>query len=218
MIWPSLQRLGLRCDYGRVCIDSDCRWVSVYHTLFYPFKTRTPLVSSTLIHDLAPWSAVLIGNLGANYHWYVIRRAGVGLPMAGFTAWRRHNHLSGRTCSTHCPLEPILLTWFHDDVLKWKHFPRYWPVVRGNNWSPVNSHHKGQWRGALMFSLICTWINGWVNNREVGALRRSRAHCDVNVMFNFNPSMGKWSHAHEVWDEITYPFPNFNGATVEVWG
>ena len=22
---------------------------------------------------------------------------------------------------------------------------------------------------------------------------------------------------HEVWDEITYPFPNFNGATVEVW-
>ena len=22
---------------------------------------------------------------------------------------------------------------------------------------------------------------------------------------------------HKVWDEITYPFPNFNGATVEVW-
>ena len=29
--------------------------------------------------------------------------------------------------------------------------------------SPVNSPHKGQWRGALMFSLICTWMNGWVN-------------------------------------------------------
>ena len=34
--------------------------------------------------------------------------------------------------------------------------------------SPVNSPHKGQWRGALMLSLICTWINGWVNNREAG--------------------------------------------------
>ena len=39
----------------------------------------------------------------------------------------------------------------HDDVIKWKHFPRYWPFVRGIHRSPVNSHHKGQWRGALDF-------------------------------------------------------------------
>ena len=64
----------------------------------------------------------------------------------------------------------------HDDVLKWKHFPRYWPFVRGIHRSPVNSPHKGQWRGALMFSLICVWINGWVNNREAGDLRRYRAN------------------------------------------
>ena len=56
----------------------------------------------------------------------------------------------------------------HDDVIKWKHFPRYWPFVRGIHRSPVNSPHKGQWRRALMFSLICTWINGWVNNHEAG--------------------------------------------------
>ena len=43
----------------------------------------------------------------------------------------------------------------HDDVIEWKHFPRYWPFVRGIHRSP----HKGQWRGALMFSLICVWIN-----------------------------------------------------------
>ena len=43
----------------------------------------------------------------------------------------------------------------HDDVIKWKHFPRYWPFVRGIHRSSVNSPHKGQWRGALMFSLIC---------------------------------------------------------------
>ena len=44
----------------------------------------------------------------------------------------------------------------HDDVIKWKHFPRYWPFVRGIHRSPVNSPHKGQWRGSLMFSLIST--------------------------------------------------------------
>ena len=45
--------------------------------------------------------------------------------------------------------------WKHDDVINWKHFPRYWPFVRGIHRSPVNSPHKDQWRGALMFSLIC---------------------------------------------------------------
>ena len=70
----------------------------------------------------------------------------------------------------------------HDDVIKWKHFPRYWPVVRGIHRSPVNSPHKGQWRGASMFSLICTWKNRWVNNREAGDLRRYRAHYDVIVI------------------------------------
>ena len=72
----------------------------------------------------------------------------------------------------------------HDDVIKWKHFPRYWPFVQ--NWrihqSPMNSPHKGQWRGALMFSFICTWINGWVNKREAGDLRRHCTHYDVTVM------------------------------------
>ena len=70
----------------------------------------------------------------------------------------------------------------------WRHlmedFPRYWSFVRGIHRSPVNSPHKGQWRGSLMFSLICTWINGWVNNREAGDLRSHRANYDVIVMWN----------------------------------
>ena len=72
---------------------------------------------------------------------------------------------------------------YHDDVIKWNHFPRYWPFVRGIHRSPVNSHHKGQWLGALMFSLICTWINGWAKNREAGDLRRHRAHYVVIGMW-----------------------------------
>ena len=48
--------------------------------------------------------------------------------------------------------------------------------VRGIHRSPVNSPHKGQWREALMFSLIFAWTNAWVNNREAGDLRRHCAH------------------------------------------
>ena len=70
----------------------------------------------------------------------------------------------------------------HEDVIKWKHFPRYWPFVRGTHWSSVNSLHRGQWRGDFMFSLICAWINHWVNNRKAGDLRRQHAHYDVIVM------------------------------------
>ena len=78
---------------------------------------------------------------------------------------------------------------FHDDFIKWKHLPRYWPFARVIHRSPVNSPHKAQWRGALMFSLICVWINGWVNNREGGGLRRYRAHYGVIVMW-----WGNWMY------------------------
>ena len=77
-------------------------------------------------------------------------------------------------CNTHEALA-------HDDVIKWKHFPRYWPFARGIHRSPVNSPHKGQWRTALMFSLVCAWINVWANNREANDLRRHRAHYNVTV-------------------------------------
>ena len=76
----------------------------------------------------------------------------------------------------------ILIHQSHDDVIKWKHSPCYWLFVRGIHRSPVNSPHKGQWRGALMFSLICVWIKGWENNLEAGDLRRYCAHYDVIVM------------------------------------
>ena len=49
--------------------------------------------------------------------------------------------------------------------------------------SPVNFPHTDQWRGALMFSLICAWTNGWVNNQGADYLRRHRAHYDVTVMW-----------------------------------
>ena len=72
---------------------------------------------------------------------------------------------------------------YHDDVIKWGHFPRHWPFVRGIHRSPVNSSHKGQWRGAFMFSLICVWINGWVKQswswRFETLSRPLWRHCDA---------------------------------------
>ena len=68
----------------------------------------------------------------------------------------------------------------------WRHqmeaFSALLALCAGNPRSPVNSPHKDQWRGVLMFSLICAWRNRWVNAREAGDLRRHRAHYDVTVM------------------------------------
>ena len=94
----------------------------------------------------------------------------------------------------------------NDDVIKWKHFPRYWPFVRGIYRSPLNSPHKGQWRGAFMFSLICTWINGWVNNREAGVSRCHRAHYDVIVMKSaFHVSHGYKCQHPTYYCRVLYP-------------
>ena len=87
----------------------------------------------------------------------------------------------------------------HDDVIKWKHFPRNWPFVREIHRSPVNFPHKGQWRGALMFSLIYAWMNDWVNNRDAGDLRRQHGHYDVIVMCTRDPRL-------RISDLLTLPY------------
>ena len=77
------------------------------------------------------------------------------------------------------PISQVISTgWRH----QLKHFSRYWPFVREIHRWPVNSPHKGQWRGALMFFFICAWMHGWVNNRQAGDLRRPWANFDVTVM------------------------------------
>ena len=67
---------------------------------------------------------------------------------------------------THC----LLCTW-------WRHQMETFSALM-----TMYSPHKGQWRSCLMFTLICAWINGWVNNHEVGDLRRHRAHYDFIAM------------------------------------
>ena len=91
--------------------------------------------------------------------------------------WVSHPRIKGETNAFYY-LSRIIL-W---GLIKWKHFPRYWPFVRGIHRSQVNCPHKGQSRRAFMFSLICAWINCWVNNGEAGDLIRHRAHYDVILM------------------------------------
>ena len=80
------------------------------------------------------------------------------------------------------------------EISLWRHQmeknPRYWPFVRGIHRSPVNSPNNGQWRRALMFSLICAWANGRANTRDAGDLRRHRAHYDVTVMSRWCSALG----------------------------
>ena len=77
----------------------------------------------------------------------------------------------------------FVFAWYRDDVIKWKHFSRYWPFVRGIHRSPLDSPYNGQWGGALMFSLICAWTNNYDNNLDASDLKHHRAHYDVTVMW-----------------------------------
>ena len=112
--------------------------------------------------------------------WYRSHRADWGdwssRACGGYRTWRKGRN-AGRSRGHR-------ITGVHDDVIKWNYFPRYWSLVRGIHRSPVNSPRKGQWRRALMFSLMCAGINGWVNNREAGDLRRHCARYDVTVMIH----------------------------------
>ena len=97
----------------------------------------------------------------------------------------------------------------HDNVIKWKYLPCYWPFVRGIQRSPVNSPHKGRWCGALMFPLICAWINVCANNREAGDLRRHRAHYDVTVMCKWVYSCLFVVVSESMWQQVAWELTGY---------
>ena len=93
----------------------------------------------------------------------------------------------------------------------WRHqmgiFSALLALCDGIHRSHLDSPHEGQWRRALMFSLICTWTNGQANNRETGNLRRHRAHYDASLMYEENistrytsvPNACQHSHSFAQW-------------------
>ena len=124
-----------------------------------------------------------LSEIFACMHWDTLRRLisiSVIQSLDG-SSWVRHEQYVLLYTRNFCGL--VIDQACHDDVIKWKHFPRFWSFVRGIHRSPVNSTQKGQWRRTLMFYLIYVWINDWVHNREAGDLRRHRGHYDVVPMF-----------------------------------
>ena len=77
--------------------------------------------------------------------------------------WRRHHDFIVRSCKASDKWDSVLKCghrlgiWQLPRHLWWRHqmetFSALLARCEGN--SPVNSPHKGQWRGDLMFSLIC---------------------------------------------------------------
>ena len=86
-------------------------------------------------------------------------------------------------------------------------FPRYWPFVRGIHRSPVNSPHKGQWCGALVFLSAPESKLG-----KAVDLERYRAHYNVTVMrFAIAWTHGRifnWWFIHVYWEETLQTWNN----------
>ena len=99
------------------------------------------------------------GSLNSPHKWPVTRKMFLFGDVSWGVAIVIHN-----VCECHASSKPEIyesefdtgtihrwaVLWNHDDVIKWKHFLRYWPFVRKIHLLPVNSAHRGQWCGALM--------------------------------------------------------------------
>ena len=131
-------------------------------------------------HNLAGYKCTCVSHISAWEHYNGIQIYSVFRINLFCTSVMQYDIIDLLIIATI--LVPVHTGQVHDDVIKWKQFPRYWPFVRGNHRWPVNSPHKDQWRGALIFYLIYAWINGWVNNGEAGDSRRHRTHYDLTLM------------------------------------
>ena len=113
--------------------------------------------------------------------------------LGAYTKWSLGTKwLSVATSSNNIQVMPSLMCFVNEIQIKmqalWCHqmetFSTLLAFVRGIHWSLVISPHKGQPHGALMFSLICAWTNGWAvfNHLYASDLRCHRTHHDMTVM------------------------------------
>ena len=110
-----------------------------------------------------------------------------------------HMEMDGSRIMRQCLTRHVLILrstnvywhFYHDDVIKWKHFPPYWTFVRGIHQSPVNSPHIGQCCGALVFSFIC-------------ALNKRLSKHSWGWWFE-TPSYSLWCHCNDEFDDTENP-------------
>ena len=125
---------------------------------------------------------MLISCTLVNFSWHLNAREAIKWCMPAAVNVAKLDLVAG-TFRHGCCLWSCLCT-FHDDIIKWKHFPRYWPFVGGIYLWLVDSPQKGQWRGALMFSFIRAWTTSWANNGGTSDSRCYFAHYDVTLMLH----------------------------------
>ena len=161
--------------------------IAISRVFIFMTPTSVPVKSQVITYTYIVCACLLVYNKtkqksGMSRHWWAYHRLSLKIMITSRTiafiyaikydVWRTHTS--------------IMMTSSNENI-----FLRYWPFVWGIHRSTVNSPHKGQWRGALMFTLICARIKGLVNNREAGDLRHNRARCDVIVMY-MSWAMGLW--------------------------
>ena len=156
------------------------------------YSTPNP-IWTILVKEISCSRLVAIGK---DYGWRLMSKycgLGSGQVPQGYVVIIMNRH--GLICCYKI-IGSFCILWLLSTFTWWRHqietFPRNWPFVQGIHRSSVNSPHKGQWRGALMFSLICVWVNDWVNNREASDLRRYRAHYDVIVVLDLELLHQPW--------------------------
>ena len=121
----------------------------------------------------------------------------------------------GLTCKPGCTC--IMMTSSNGNIFRVT--GPLWGEFTGPCWIPhTNASDAELW----CFLWSAPWINGWVNNREAGDLRRYRAHSDVTVMMRGYDSRGRvqkgvlyfplqmhaaavllWLHHHVLWNRVT---------------
>ena len=132
-----------------------------------------------------PWNKHNLSELlrspnqkGKCKHWYSCHSSSDIARRVNMNLNARINNIKIQL-STNCMPD----SW-EEHVPLWRHqmeiFSTLLALCAGN--SSVNSPHKGQWRGALMFSLMCVWTNSWSNNGYAGDLRRHHVHYEVTVI------------------------------------
>ena len=156
LVWKCLSQylISVGFEYSwNIEVFSFSSWVYIVAHVFLGITLGTSLSLTWLLKD------VLFSSLKTRHPRYIFS------PVMSISVWSMR--------SWWTVLE------YYDDITKCKHFPYYWPFVRGLHRWQVNSPHKGQWCGVLMFPLISAWIK----NHEVGGLRCHRAHYDFILMY-----------------------------------
>ena len=153
------------------------------------------ITSLTIVYSTV-YSDAIKENIKAPHHWPLcgeftgdrwISRTN-GQLRGNVSIWWRHHGFLLNPQPGHM-YQVCTHSWWHHQM---DTFSSLLAFCVGNSPTTGEFLPKGQWRRALMFSLICVWINSWVNNHESVGLRRHQAHYDVILMFMYQIGSRQW--------------------------